>query len=50
MVDAVFFELDRVQPSFILKGEGVWLVAANFLVPESFVLAAVHVGPITMFL
>ena len=40
----------KAQASFILKGEGVWLVVANLLVRESFVLAAVHVGPVTMFL
>ena len=34
----------RIQASFILKGEGVCLVAANFLVSESFILAAVHIG------
>ena len=28
----------------------MWLVAANFLVLESFVLAAVHVGQVMMFL
>ena len=26
----------------LLKGEGVWLVVANFLLPESFVLVAGH--------
>ena len=30
----------RIQASFILKGEGVWLVGANFLVSQPFVLAA----------
>lgn len=35
--------------SFILKGEGVYLVVAHFLVQESFVLAAVRVGQVTMF-
>ena len=39
----------RIQASFLLKGEGVWLVIADFLV-ESFVLAAGHVGLVTMFL
>ena len=28
---------------------GVWLVAAHFLVLESFVLVAVHIGKVTMF-
>lgn len=28
---------------------GVWLITANFLVPESFVLVAVHVGLVTVF-
>ena len=40
----------RIQASFLLKGEGVWLVVVNFLMPESFVLAAVHLGQVTMFL
>ena len=40
----------RIQASFILKGEGVWLVAGNFLVLEFFVPSAVHVGPVTIFL
>ena len=40
----------RSQASFILKGEGLWLVVANFLVPESFVLAVVHAGLVTVFL
>ena len=34
----------RIQASFIMKGEGEWLVFAYFLVLESFVLRAVHVG------
>ena len=33
----------------MLKGEGVWLVVAD-LVLESFVLAAVHIGLVTLFL
>ena len=33
----------------MLKGEGVWLVG-NFLVLESFVLAAAHLGLVAMFL
>ena len=36
--------------SFILKGEEVWLVGANFLVPESFVLAAVLLSQVMMLL
>ena len=36
----------RIQASFILKGEGMWLVVSKFLVSESFVLAAVHVGQV----
>ena len=40
----------RIQGSFILKGEGMWLVAANFLVSESFVLAAVHICQVMMVL
>ena len=39
-----------VQAAFILKGEEVWLFVANFLVPESFVLAAVHIGQVMIFL
>lgn len=35
----------RIQASLIPKGEGVWLVAASFLVWESFALAGVHGGP-----
>ena len=34
----------------MLKGKGVWLVGANFLVLDSFVLAAVYVGKVMMFL
>ena len=30
--------------------ERTWLVVADFLVLESFVLAAVHIGQVTMFL
>ena len=40
----------RIQASFILKGEEVWLAVINFLVSESFILAAIHVGQVTMFL
>ena len=35
---------------FYTKGERVWLIVAEFLILESFVLAAVHVGLVTMFL
>ena len=35
---------DKDKSPFILKGEGVWLVIASFLVLESFVLIAVHMG------
>ena len=31
----------KIQTSFILKGERMWSVAANFLVPESFILVVV---------
>ena len=34
----------RILAFLILKREGVWLDAASFLVPESFVLAAVQIG------
>ena len=37
-----------MQASFIPKGEGMWLVGVNFLVSESSVLAAVHVGRFMM--
>ena len=40
----------RVQVSFIFKGEGIWLFFINFLVPESFVLAVVNIGLVTIFL
>ena len=33
---------------FLLKGEGVWLFIANFLVPESFILADVQVDLVTL--
>ena len=53
MVDYVpknHFTQVRIQVSFILKGDKVWLFVANFLVLESFVFAAVHVGQVTVFL
>ena len=40
----------RIQASFTLHGEGEWLVMANFLLPEPFVLAAAQVGLVTKFL
>ena len=40
----------RIQLSFILKGERVWLVVAHFFVSEAFILAAVKVGQVMMFL
>ena len=40
----------RIQASFILKGEGVLLTVANLLVLESFVLTAVHIDQVMMFL
>ena len=40
----------RIQASFILKVDGVWLVVANILVSESFVLATVQVGHVMIFL
>ena len=39
-----------IQAYFILKGGGVSLVVANFLVPESFVFVVVHVDLVTVFL
>jgi hypothetical protein len=39
----------RIQVSFILKGEEMYLVVANFM-SESFVLATVHTGQVKMFL
>ena len=44
----VFPEL-RIQSSFMLKGEGVWLAAAHFLVLENFVSTALHIGLVTVF-
>ena len=36
---------------FSRKGEGeVWVVAVNFLVPKSYVLAGVHIGQVIVFL
>lgn len=40
----------RTRLLFLLKGEGMWLVVANILVPEFFVLAAVPVVEDMMFL
>ena len=40
----------RTQASFILKGEWMWLFVANILLPGPFLLAAVHIGLVTMFL
>ena len=40
----------RIPLSFILKGERVWLVVAHFCVSEGFILAAVQVGQVLMFL
>ena len=39
----------RIQASFILKWKEVWLMVANFLILESFVLAAALRGLVTMF-
>ena len=44
----VFPEL-RIQSSFMLKGEGIWLAAAHFLVLENFVPTALHIGLVTVF-
>ena len=41
---------DTVSTVFILKGSGVSLVVANFLVPEYFVLVVVHIDLVTVFL
>ena len=40
----------KIEASFILNGEGLWLVVANFLESESSVITAVHIGQVTMFL
>ena len=40
----------KIEASFILKGEGLWLVVANFLVSESSVITAVHIGQVTTLL
>ena len=42
----VYQKLPKLE--FILKGERVWLVVANFLVPESFVPASVREGLVTL--
>lgn len=44
--------LPELEFRFLLyqKGKGLWLVVVNFLVPEFFVLAVVHVGVATVFL
>lgn len=39
-----------IEVSFILKKEEVYLVVVKFLVSEFFVLAADHVGIVTMLL
>ena len=39
----------RIRASFVLKGERVMLVGANFLVSVSFVLVTVCVGQVRMF-
>ena len=40
----------RIQVSFMFKWERIRLVVINFLVPESFVLTAVNIGLVTIFL
>ena len=44
--------LPELEFRLLLRSHGreVWVVVANFLVPESFVLAAVHVGWVTVVL
>ena len=43
--------LKDFSKALLRQGEGgAWLVVANFLVLESFVLAAVHIGQVRMFL
>ena len=40
----------RIQVSFIFKGDELWLVVINFLVPESFVLTSVNIDLVTILL
>ena len=40
----------RMQTSFMLKGEGMWLVVANLLGQESLALGAVSVALVAIFL
>ena len=42
--------LPKLEFWLLLKGERVWLAVANFLMPEFFVFASVHLGVVTMFL
>ena len=43
--------LIKLEFRLLLYQKGVrWLVGANFLVWESFVLAAIHIGQVVMFL
>ena len=41
---------DSIHASLILKEVSVYLVSANFLVLDSFVVAAVHIGQVTVLL
>ena len=42
--------LPELEFRLVSKREGIWLIISNFLIQESFVLIALHVGPVTMFL
>jgi len=42
--------LPELEFRFVSKREGIWLVISNFLVQESCVVTAFHVGLVTMFL
>ena len=42
--------LPELEFRLVSKREGIWLIISNFLIQESFVLIALHVGLVTMFL
>ena len=42
--------LPELEFRLVSKREGIWLIISNFLIQESFVLIAVHIDQVTMFL
>ena len=42
--------LPELEFRLVSKREGIWLIISNFLIQESFVPIALHVGLVTMFL